>query len=145
MNARLLFCLRLQVGRTETIQNNQDPQFARAFEVEYNFEDTQRVRFEVFDVDNKTPQLTDDDFLGVMETTLAEVNNMNTFVMYGSFFSRRRRKAKFIIHFKTFLLTSLCGAVNFVFRRKIVAVTEMHSKKCVNFSNVFHRRSSEEK
>jgi Ca2+-dependent lipid-binding protein len=66
-----------EVGRTETIQNCLDPQFTRHFEVEYDFDETQKVKFEVYDIDNKSEKLTDDDFLGQIETTLAEVVSEN--------------------------------------------------------------------
>jgi hypothetical protein len=64
----------IEFGRTETIDNNHDPQFARLFELDYDLDDDrQRVRFEIYDIDNKTPQLSDDDFLGKIDTTLAEI------------------------------------------------------------------------
>ena len=33
----------------------------------------QKIRFLVYDIDNTTPSLNDDDFLGSMECTLGEV------------------------------------------------------------------------
>lgn len=49
------------------------PQFSRAFELDYYFEEVQQLRFAVYDIDNKTPQVSDDDFLGEIECTLGEV------------------------------------------------------------------------
>lgn len=63
----------MQVGRTETIMNNLNPSFERAFEIDYLFEEVQMIRFEVYDIDNRTETLSDDDFLGQVETTVAEV------------------------------------------------------------------------
>ncbi len=70
-----LFAFLFQVGRTENIKNCLDPQFTRAFEVDYYFEEVQKLRFAVYDLDNKTPDLSDDDFLGEMECTMGQVRN----------------------------------------------------------------------
>ena len=42
-------------------------------EITYQFEIVQRLKFAVYDIDNETPSLSDDDYLGGMECTLAEV------------------------------------------------------------------------
>jgi len=62
-----------EIGRTETIQNNQDPTFERAFNVDYVFDDVQAIRFELYDSDKKSDKLSDHDFLGHAESTVAEV------------------------------------------------------------------------
>jgi Ca2+-dependent lipid-binding protein len=62
-----------EIGRTETIQNNLNPTFQRSFELDYIFDEIQQVRFEVYDIDNKSEKLTDDDFLGQVETSVAEI------------------------------------------------------------------------
>jgi hypothetical protein len=62
-----------EVGRTETIKNCLNPQFSKAFEVDYYFEEVQRLRFAIYDIDNTTPQVSDDDFLGQIECTLGEI------------------------------------------------------------------------
>jgi hypothetical protein len=66
----------IQVGRTENIQNTLSPQFTRSFEMDYYFEEVQTVRVTVYDIDNKTPKLSDDDYLGSIETTLGQVNRL---------------------------------------------------------------------
>lgn len=71
-----------EVARTENVKNSQDPQFTRSLEVDYYFEEVQRVRFEIYDIDNKSTKLTDDDNLGGIETTLGEI-------VAGSPFSRQ--------------------------------------------------------
>jgi len=56
--------------------NNLDPSFQHAFEVEYFFDEVQMIRFELYDIDkpdNKTQSLEHDDFIGQLETTVAEV------------------------------------------------------------------------
>ena len=42
--------------------------------MDYRFEEVQNLRFSVFDVDNATATLDDDDHLGAIECTLAEVH-----------------------------------------------------------------------
>lgn len=39
----------------------------------YRFEEVQKLRFVVYDIDNDTPSLSDDDLLGYHECTLAQV------------------------------------------------------------------------
>lgn len=42
-------------------------------EIDYFFEEVQKIKIMVFDVDNATQQLADDDFLGRHECTLGQV------------------------------------------------------------------------
>ena len=63
----------LQIGRTEQIQNSLDPQFTTMIETDYVFEEVQKMKFAVYDIDNATTTLADDDYLGAMEATLGEV------------------------------------------------------------------------
>ena len=65
--------LMLQVGRTENIKNCLNPNFTKTFEVDYFFEEVQKLMFAVYDLDNKTPELSDDDFLGSIECTMGQV------------------------------------------------------------------------
>lgn len=60
-------------ARTELIKNNQNPQFSKAVEMVYKFEEIQKLRFSVYDLDNDTSSLADDDFLGELEVTLGEI------------------------------------------------------------------------
>lgn len=61
------------MGRTEKVQNCLSPKFAKKFVVDYYFEIVQKLKFGVYDIDNKTIDLTDDDFLGELECTLGQV------------------------------------------------------------------------
>jgi hypothetical protein len=65
----------LQHGRTENVKNSLDPDFAKSFSVDYMFEEVQNVKVAVYDIDNSTANLSDDDFLGQVECTLGQVNN----------------------------------------------------------------------
>ncbi len=62
-----------QYARTELIKNNQSPQFTKAIEIEYRFEELQKLKFTIYDLDNATVSLGDDDFLGEIECSLGEV------------------------------------------------------------------------
>ena len=66
------FCF--QEGRTESIKNELDPRFVRAFQLEYYFETVQKMKVAVYDMDNSTESLKDDDFLGQVECTLGQVS-----------------------------------------------------------------------
>ncbi len=57
-----------EIGRTETINDNLNPEWVKKFIINYNFETVQKMRFEVWDVDPDGK-----DFLGLFETTLAEI------------------------------------------------------------------------
>ena len=63
-----------QMGRTENVKNCLDPDFAKCFTVDYMFEQVQKVKIAVYDLDNSTPQLGDDDFLGHVECSLGQVS-----------------------------------------------------------------------
>jgi len=55
------------LGRTETIQNNLNPNFGKSFIIDFLFESRQEIRFELYDDDDKGQK---DDFIGYVETTV---------------------------------------------------------------------------
>lgn len=64
-----------EVGRTEIIKDSLNPEFIKNFQVEYRFEERQRFKIKVFDVDDfsdKAP-LEKHDFIGELEFMLHEV------------------------------------------------------------------------
>merc|ERR1719225_896675 len=63
----------LELGRTERIQDSLSPSWQKKFVVDYKFEERQRLRFAVYDVDSDSAQLEDHDFLGYVEVNLAEI------------------------------------------------------------------------
>eukprot|EP00057_Strongylocentrotus_purpuratus_P010854 XP_011665328.1 PREDICTED: copine-3 isoform X2 [Strongylocentrotus purpuratus] len=63
----------IEVGRTERIKNNLNPVFTQGITFDYCFEEVQKLRFSVYDIDNSTAGLNDDDFLGETELTLGQV------------------------------------------------------------------------
>uniref|UniRef100_A0A6Q2XC93 Copine-3 n=1 Tax=Esox lucius TaxID=8010 RepID=A0A6Q2XC93_ESOLU len=68
-----------EVGRTETVKNCLSPKFAKKFIIDYYFELVQRLKFQIYDIDNKTVDLSDDDFLGELDCTLGQVVSCRTF------------------------------------------------------------------
>ena len=56
------------------ILNNLNPNFAKTFKIDYYFEEVQKLKFSVYDIDNETQSLGDDDFLGEVECTLGHVS-----------------------------------------------------------------------
>ncbi|KAK2858643.1 hypothetical protein Q5P01_003263 [Channa striata] len=62
-----------EFGRTEMILNCLNPNFAKKFVIDYYFEMVQRLKFCVYDIDNDTYDLSDDDFLGELECTLGQI------------------------------------------------------------------------
>ncbi|XP_066933645.1 copine-3-like isoform X1 [Clytia hemisphaerica] len=62
-----------EVGRTEHIMNTHNPEFTKAIEIDYFFEEVQKLKIMVYDVDNATQNLGDDDFLGRHECTLGQI------------------------------------------------------------------------
>lgn len=64
-----------QLGRTETAVNNLNPVFGVKFQVDYHFEEIQKLRFAMFDEDKCATQLYEHDFLGEYVCTLGVVRN----------------------------------------------------------------------
>ncbi|XP_060919921.1 copine-3-like isoform X1 [Labrus mixtus] len=62
-----------EVDRTEKVQNCLSPKFAKKFVIDYYFEIVQKLKFGIYDIDNKSVDLSDDDFLGHLECTLGQV------------------------------------------------------------------------
>lgn len=57
-----------QLGKTETISDNLNPDFVKKFILNYNFEVVQKIKVEVWDID-----LVSNDFIGEHETTIAQI------------------------------------------------------------------------
>ncbi|XP_065610356.1 copine-1 isoform X4 [Cyrtonyx montezumae] len=68
-----------ELDRTERIKNCQDPEFSKKLLVDYYFEKVQKLKFGVYDIDNKSAELSDDDFLGGMECTLGQIVSSSVF------------------------------------------------------------------
>ena len=62
------------------MKNCLDPDFVHTFEIDYYFENVQQLYFAIYDIDNKTEKLTDDDFLGQLQCTLGQVCMLMYFI-----------------------------------------------------------------
>ncbi|XP_025891859.1 copine-5-like [Nothoprocta perdicaria] len=62
-----------EFGRTEVIDNTLNPDFVRKFILDYFFEEKQNLRFDLYDVDSRSPDLSKHDFLGQAFCTLGEI------------------------------------------------------------------------
>uniref|UniRef100_A0A6Q2XF73 C2 domain-containing protein n=1 Tax=Esox lucius TaxID=8010 RepID=A0A6Q2XF73_ESOLU len=60
-------------GRTEVIDNTLNPDFVRKYILDYFFEEKQNLRFDVYDIDSKSPDMAKHDFLGQVFCTLGEI------------------------------------------------------------------------
>eukprot|EP00475_Leptophrys_vorax_P006996 TRINITY_DN143_c0_g1_i1.p1 TRINITY_DN143_c0_g1~~TRINITY_DN143_c0_g1_i1.p1 ORF type:complete len:608 (-),score=165.53 TRINITY_DN143_c0_g1_i1:588-2411(-) len=64
-----------QLGRSETIMDNLNPEFQKQFVVTYEFESRQIIRVSFYDEDNKSAELSKQDFLGYADF---EIGNLVT-------------------------------------------------------------------
>uniref|UniRef100_A0A4W6FZ12 Copine VIII n=1 Tax=Lates calcarifer TaxID=8187 RepID=A0A4W6FZ12_LATCA len=62
-----------EFGRTEVIDNTLNPDFVRKFILDYFFEERQNLRFDLYDLDCKSDNLSKHDFLGQAFCTLGEI------------------------------------------------------------------------
>ncbi len=53
--------------------NTENPSFATPIIVEYHFEEVQKIKISLYDIDNHSSTLADDDFLGSIEASLGQV------------------------------------------------------------------------
>jgi hypothetical protein len=63
----------VKIGQTETAKNNLNPKWKKFFEIDWFFESKQELDIQIYDQDNDTATLNDDDFLGSVITTLGAV------------------------------------------------------------------------
>ncbi|XP_022084005.1 copine-8-like isoform X1 [Acanthaster planci] len=62
-----------EYGRSEVIMNTLNPDFVKKFVIDYFFEEVQKLKFELYDVDSKSQDLRKHDFLGKAFCTLGEI------------------------------------------------------------------------
>ncbi|GAB1285854.1 Copine-1 [Apodemus speciosus] len=75
-------CVLLQdLCRTERVRNCSSPAFSKTLQIEYHFETVQKLRFGIYDIDNTTPELGDDDFLGGAECSLGQIVSSQTLTL----------------------------------------------------------------
>ena len=62
-----------EIGRTEIIWDNLNPEFSKKITMTYMFEQRQLLKFELYDIDAESSDLDKHDFLGRLEVTLGEI------------------------------------------------------------------------
>ena len=68
-----------EIGRTETVWDNLNPEFSRKITLTYMFEQRQQLRFELYDIDSDSTDLSKHDFLGRLDVTLGEIVATSSF------------------------------------------------------------------
>ena len=63
----------IEIGRTECVRDNLNPEWTKKFVVNYSFEERQLVKLEVYDHDGDTVRLDAHDFLGRCTATLGQI------------------------------------------------------------------------
>ncbi len=63
----------VEIQRTEVIKNTLNPDFTTKIRLTYLFEETQKMRFEMYDVDSKSSNLARHDFIGSAECNLSQI------------------------------------------------------------------------
>ncbi|GAA6080920.1 copine-9 isoform X2, partial [Tachysurus ichikawai] len=61
------------IYRTEVIENTLNPDFVRKFVLDYFFEEKQNLRFDVYNVDSRSSNISKHSFLGQTFCTLGEI------------------------------------------------------------------------
>uniref|UniRef100_A0A3B4X159 Copine-3 n=1 Tax=Seriola lalandi dorsalis TaxID=1841481 RepID=A0A3B4X159_SERLL len=59
-----------ELGRTERLKNTSSPSFSQRLRLDYHFETVQNLKLGIYDIDNSSSDLGDDDYLGGVELTL---------------------------------------------------------------------------
>uniref|UniRef100_A0A3Q0RU85 Copine-3 n=1 Tax=Amphilophus citrinellus TaxID=61819 RepID=A0A3Q0RU85_AMPCI len=67
-----------ELGRTECLKNTSNPSFSQRLRLDYHFETVQNLKLGVYDIDNSTSDLKDDDYLGGVELTLGQIVSSKT-------------------------------------------------------------------
>lgn len=62
-----------EIGRTEQIKNDLNPRWSTRIKLDYHFEQEQRIRIAIYDIDSRSKDLGVHDALGEVETTLGNV------------------------------------------------------------------------
>lgn len=63
----------MEFARTEMITDSLSPSWMKKFIIDYKFEERQMLKFSIYDLDSSSAQLSHHDFLGEIETSLAEI------------------------------------------------------------------------
>ncbi|XP_029286848.1 copine-1 isoform X2 [Cottoperca gobio] len=67
-----------ELARTERLNNTTSPSFSQRLKLDYHFENVQNLKLGVYDIDNSSSDLSDDDYLGGLEITLGQIVSSKT-------------------------------------------------------------------
>uniref|UniRef100_A0A8C3AWH6 Copine-3 n=1 Tax=Cyclopterus lumpus TaxID=8103 RepID=A0A8C3AWH6_CYCLU len=67
-----------ELARTERLTNSSSPSFSQRLRLDYHFESVQNLKLGVYDIDNSSSDLGDDDYLGGVELTLGQIVSSKT-------------------------------------------------------------------
>ncbi|KAM8914268.1 copine-1 isoform 3-T7 [Spinachia spinachia] len=67
-----------ELARTERVKNSSSPSFSQRLRLDYHFETVQNLKLGVYDIDNSSADLGDDDYLGGVELTLGQIVSSKT-------------------------------------------------------------------
>ena len=62
-----------EILRTECVKNTLNPKFTRKLQISYYFEEQQNLKFEMYDIDCKSNELNDHDYIGCAICTLGQI------------------------------------------------------------------------
>ena len=62
-----------EIGRTEIVKNNLNPNFKKRFELDYFFEENQELKFDIYDADSNAKDLKSHDFIGEVKMIIGEL------------------------------------------------------------------------
>uniref|UniRef100_A0A3Q1BJC0 C2 domain-containing protein n=1 Tax=Amphiprion ocellaris TaxID=80972 RepID=A0A3Q1BJC0_AMPOC len=68
----------MEVDRTEVIRSCVNPTYSKVFTLDFYFEEVQRLRFELYDINSSHNGLKEATFLGSVECTLGQVSRIQT-------------------------------------------------------------------
>ncbi|XP_068170435.1 copine-1 [Antennarius striatus] len=68
----------MELGRTERLMNTSSPAFSQRLRLDYHFETVQNLKVAIYDIDNASKDLGDDDYLGGVELTLGQIVSSKT-------------------------------------------------------------------
>ncbi|XP_037534901.1 copine-1 isoform X2 [Nematolebias whitei] len=67
-----------ELARTERVKNCSNPSFSQRLRLDYHFESVQNLKLGIYDIDNSSSDLSDDDYLGGAELTLGQIVSSKT-------------------------------------------------------------------
>ena len=68
-----------EYARTEVLQNTLNPEFSTKILIGYRFEEQQKLKFKIYDIDGHNPILENHDFLGEAECSLGQIVSAKNF------------------------------------------------------------------